>query len=225
MVIADGAPHGDLGDVLAAVGEQHALADRSGHGDAVRPRAHDDRRRPPARAPARRGGPRARNRPARPIESASASSSAGSSDRTENGRLARRRSSWWTKNSTLLTVRSTASTRIGLHRGGPRLTRSTMSANGRAASVLADVLAVVGEERGHDPGPGVGATLPDDEVGGEVLGRPVAAQGRGVRTDLEHRVAQRRPFGTRGGRHGRQVTETPTLGSPRDPMFSGRNCG
>ena len=79
---------------------------------------------------------------------------------------------------------STTSTCIGFQTGGPSRTRSTSSGHGRSFSRRAHPLGVAGEDRHDDPGRGVGPPLADDEVGGEVAGRPVVEQRRRVRPEL-----------------------------------------
>ena len=60
----------------------------------------------------------------------------------------------------------------------------------------------------------VGATLPDDEVGGEVAGAPGAAQRRGVRPELEEGVAQGLALGSGDGQGVVEVMH-PILASAR----------
>ena len=121
----------DAGVGLAAVGEQEQLRGRAGdgHRHAVGATASwpSPRRRSSAAARARPApcGPAARDIGfSRRHSSCSRSPSIG---RGAQPSVARRTSSWWTKNSTVLASRSMGSRAAGDHRGGPVRTRSTRS--------------------------------------------------------------------------------------------------
>ena len=109
---------------------------------------------------------------------------------------ARRMSSWWTKNSSVFSSRSSGGRAYGDSSGGPLRTWST-SYRERPAADPAEARSVgPGQRRDSDPGRG-GAALAQDQVHEEVLDRPPAAQGRLVRADAEGGVTQGAALGLR----------------------------
>ena len=141
----------DLGDVLAAVDVEHALADRAAD--------RDDRRRPCAAGSA--------SRPSG-VEHDADLGLAGEHPARRGGRIAgqgvlelgvsgARRPAGLGPADVLVVDEeldacwravSIGSRCIGFHAGGPLRTRSTSSVHGRSVSADADLLAVAGEERG-----------------------------------------------------------------------------
>ncbi len=125
---------------------------------------------------------------------------------------ARRRSSWWTKYSSVLASRSTPGSRYGVSPGS--WSARTISSYGARAALRHGPLGEAGQERDRDPGGAGPGRLADQQVRDEVAGGPVAAEGRGVRSEGERGVAQRVPLAAvEGEGHAPNVTGSPTVGA------------